>query len=460
VAGCDNDFVTVTSQTNRVRDWASLNVRELPPRTRTRVVVAAIVLVGVATAVAYAIYTRYGPHHSQYDLKIYYNATSFWISGNSLYDYWQPDPVNGTLGFTYPTAAALLMVPMHAFGLSTVVAINFLGILAAGFGCMWLWLRNRLPLGRLQLLTAILLLTAAAFCFQPFAQTVAFGQINLYLALLVTVDVLVLANRGSRWTGVLVGISMAVKLTPGIFLVYFLLRKDWRSVVVAGCSCAGVTLLSAVVAPGQTWLYFTKLLWQSDRVGLVDNTTNQSINGLLARLSPDGIPNTLTWALLSLVAVLAALPRIRAAIVAGNTLTALVLTGLLGLLVSPVTWIHHAVWFVPAFYLLAEFLWHSRPSVFTGVPRLAFPSRAAGRTWLLALLLVAVGAWIWFKDTRVVFGLPDTGYAGLSMVAQVEGSVQMLWMIAALFLLPVRTPQARVESLTESSWSLGPRVLR
>ncbi len=423
-------------------------------------IVAAIGLVAVVTAAAYVIYTQFGPHHDQYDLKIYYNATAFWLSGNRLYDYWQPDPVNGTLGFTYPTAAAVLMAPMHAFGLSAVVLINFLGILAAGFGCMLVWLRNRLPLGRLQLLTVVAVLTAVAFCFQPFAQTVAFGQINLYLALLVSVDVLVLATRGSRWTGVLVGISMAVKLTPGIFLVYFLLRKDWRAIAVSVCSFAGVTLFSALVAPGETWLYFTKLLWQSNRVGLLDNTTNQSINGVLARLSPDGVPNTATWALLSIVLVAVALPRIRAAIVAGNQLTALVLTGLLGLLVSPVTWIHHAIWFVPAFYLLAEFLWNARPSFVAAVPRLTFPSVSAGRTWLLTLMLVVSGVWIWFKDTRVVFGLPDTGYAGLGALAQLEGSIQLLWMLAALFLLPVRRQTATAVTPVTGTWSIGRRVVR
>ena len=59
------------------------------------------------------------------------------------------------------------------------------------------------------------MLTIAAFAFEPMSQTVAFGQINVYLTLLVLVDALVLMPRRSRWTGIGVGLAMAIKLTPG-----------------------------------------------------------------------------------------------------------------------------------------------------------------------------------------------------------------------------------------------------
>lgn len=440
-----------------MRHWATQDVRELPSRTRTLVVIAALGLIAAITAAAYVIYSKFGPHHDQYDLRIYYNATSFWLSGNRLYDYWQPDPVNGTLGYTYPPAAAVLMAPMHVFGLGAVVRINFLAIIAAGAGCMFLWLSQRLTLGRLQMFTVVAVSTAIAFCLQPFAQTVAFGQINLFLALLVSIDLLVLARRGSRWTGVLVGLSIAVKLTPGIFLLYFLLRKDWRAVAVSLASCAALTLVSAVVAPAESIFYFTKLLWQSDRVGLLDNTTNQSINGLVARLSSDGMPDTLVWLVLSLILLAVAAPRIRRAIAFGNTLTAVVLTGLLGLLVSPVTWIHHAIWFVPATYLMADHLWRERPRIAAGESSARFPDSTAARAWLATLFLTMAGLWIFFKDTRVFFGLPDTGYAGLGPIAQIEGSLQLLWMAATLLLLPIRTPCATGPDLPATTGMIGAR---
>lgn len=429
--------MTVTKESTGLRYWATVDVRQLDSRTRTGAFALAFAVVSAFTAAAYVVYTKFGPHHFQYDLKIYYNATSFWLSGNNLYDYWQPDPVNGTLGFTYPPAAAVLMAPMHVFSLSSVVDINFIAIVAAGFGCVGLWLRERTNLGSLQLITASAAATAVAFCFQPFGQNIAFGQINLYLALLVTVDLLVLVPRGNRWAGALIGISMAVKLTPGIFLLYLLLAKNWRAVWVAVGSCAAVTVFSALLAPQETLRYFTELLWESGRVGLLDNTTNQSVNGLLARLSSDGMPSGIAWLCVSVVMVIIGGRRIKQALAVDDRLGAMTLTGLVGVLVSPVSWIHHAVWYVAVALIMVSYLWTRRPTVDRVTSALSFPDLAARRRWISIAALMVVGLFVWFKDTRVVFGLPDTGYAGLGPVAIIEGSLQMLWMIAALFLLPV-----------------------
>jgi alpha-1,2-mannosyltransferase len=431
--------VTAIQESTGVRYWATVDVRQLDPRTRARAVAVAVAVIAGFTGAAYVVYSKFGPHHFQYDLKIYYNATSFWLSGHNLYDYWQPDPVNGTLGFTYPPAAAVLMAPMHVFSLSSVVDINFLAIIAAGFGCVALWLRERLSLGWLQMLTASAAATAVAFCFQPFAQNIAFGQINLYLALLVTADLLVLVPRGSRWAGVGIGISMAVKLTPGIFLLYLVLARNWRAAGMAAASCAAVTVFSALIAPKETLRYFPELLWQSGRVGLLDNTTNQSVNGLLARLSSDGVPSGLAWLCLSAVIVVIGGRRIRQAFAAQDKLGAMILTGLVGVLVSPVSWIHHAVWYVGIALIMVSYLWRARPVVNQLTSSLTFSSLAARRTWVLNAVLFAVGLFVWFKDTRVVFGLPDTGYAGLGPIAIIEGSLQMLWMVAALLVLPIGT---------------------
>ena len=429
--------MTATQETRRLRYWATVDVRRLDSRTRLYAVAAAAAVITACTVAASVIYSKFGPHHFQYDLKIYYNATSFWLSGHGLYDYWQPDPVNGTLGYTYPPAAAVLMAPMHAFSLSTVVDLNFFGIIAAGFGCVALWLRERLRLGGLQMFTAAAAATAAAFCFQPFAQTIAFGQINLYLGLLVTADLLILVPRGSRWAGVGVGISMAIKLTPGIFLLYFVLARNWRAAGVSLASCAAVTVLSAVVAPTESLRYFGDLLWQSGRVGLLDNTTNQSVNGLLARLSSDGVPSSTAWLGLSLVVVAVGSLRIRKALTEDDRLGALVLTGLVGILVSPVSWIHHVIWYTSAALVMASYLWRARPAPNGAGLGLSFPNLAVQRNWILNLVLFVVGLFVWFKDTRVVFGLPDTGYAGLGPVAIIEGSLQLLWMLAALLILPI-----------------------
>jgi len=215
------------------------------------------------------------------------------------------------------------------------------------------------------------------------------------------------------------------------------LARNWRAAGVSLASCAAVTVLSAVVAPTESLRYFGDLLWQSGRVGLLDNTTNQSVNGLLARLSSDGVPSSTAWLGLSLVVVAVGSLRIRKALTEDDRLGALVLTGLVGILVSPVSWIHHVIWYTSAALVMASYLWRARPAPNGAGSGLSFPNLAVQRNWILNLVLFVVGLFVWFKDTRVVFGLPDTGYAGLGPVAIIEGSLQLLWMLAALLILPI-----------------------
>src|SRR6185312_3795407 len=257
----------------------------------------------VASAVALLLAWAFGPDFDFFDLRIYYKAVSYWLNGNDIYNYWQSDPVNVRLGYTYPPAAAVLMAPMATLPVAVAAWITAGATALAGFTCVWICLRAaqpRVPANAWQLGWAALI-TIAAFQTQPLVQTLAYGQVNVYLALLVLVDAFVLMPRNSKWTGIGVGLAMAIKLTPGIFLLYFLINKRWRAMVTAAVTGAGITLLAACVAPTETWRYFTDLIFSSNRVGFLDDTMNQSINGLLARASDIGEPPRLLWAALSAV---------------------------------------------------------------------------------------------------------------------------------------------------------------
>ncbi len=423
-------------------DLLHLDARSLSVTGRRRAYGVGIGLVLLAAAAAYLFVDHFGPHHKQYDLKIYYHAVQYWLSGHNLYDYSQPDPVNVTLGYTYPPVAAVLMSPMLAFSIPTTVAITVAAIAAATGACVWLILRQTLALPALQLSVVAGVVTAVTFVSQPIRQTVAFGQINVFLVLLVLLDVLVLGRRGSRWTGVGVGLAMAIKLTPGIFLLYFLVARQWRAAAVSCVTAALASALSALVAPKETLQFFAQLMWQSDRVGFVDNTTNQSINGLLARLSSPDAPSKVIWLICSAFVIWLGAHRIHRAVAAGDTVAALTLTGIVGLLVSPVSWIHHAVWVVPAYVMLTvrfTRMWHeSRPAL---LGKIGSAAQNRTRRELVALTtLFVTGAFVWVLDTRVFFGLPDTDYSHLGLGSVVAASVQTFWLIAAMTLLPVNRP--------------------
>src|SRR6478752_2157579 len=259
------DLPTVTSM-RVVRWWDSL-----PRPTRIVMVVLPVTLAAFAS---WVFGEGIGQHHHQFDLRLYYDAIN----------YSQPDAVNISLGFTYPPVAALLMSPMGLLSYPVVLVISLIAIVASAAACVYLVLRERIRLPKPLMLALTGVATAFAFTLEPFRQTLSFGQINIYLALLVLVDLLVLGRRGSRWAGVGIGLATAIKLTPGIFIIYLLVVGRWRAALTAIGTVVAANLLSALVAPTETWKYFTSLMWESSRVGFLDTTTNQSINGLLARL--------------------------------------------------------------------------------------------------------------------------------------------------------------------------------
>ena len=355
---------------------------------------------------------------------------NWWARGNDLYGYGVADPVMGLLGFTYPPFAAVLMAPMGALGWPAVRALTVVGIFAAGIAVVHLCLGERLRPSPRLLWPILLVASAAAFLLQPVRQTLGMGQINLFLAVLVLADVLVLGRRGSRWTGVGVGLAMAVKIVPGVFLIYFAISRQWRAMTVAACTCATAWLVGAVVAPAATWEYFTSLLWDTGRVGLPASPSNQSLFGVLSRVAAPDQPGLSALAVVALPVAALAVRRIARATAAGDLLAAVTITGLLGVLLCPVSLIHHCVWVLPALIVLG----HRCALVVSDL-------LDAGRFALRPLLgpggLLLSGLLLWVPDIRAMFDLPFANLVALSPLQIAVSSLPMLWMLAAMLALPI-----------------------
>ncbi|KAB2348275.1 glycosyltransferase 87 family protein [Actinomadura rudentiformis] len=195
---------------------------------------------------------------------------------------------------------------------------------------------------------------AAGLALQPMYQTFFQGQVNLILLALVLTDVL-RASRdgGARWVGVGVGVAAAMKLTPGIFIVFFLVAGRTKAAITAGMTFVCCTALGFVVAPGASWLYWTETFYDTSRVG-VPYISNQSPNGAFARML-NGVDNVGAWYPVLQVA-LAVIGLGAAAVLARHDdwLGAAAVTGTTGLLVSPISWAHHWVWIMPALVLLVR----------------------------------------------------------------------------------------------------------
>src|SRR6185312_8968704 len=103
---------------------------------------------------------------------------------------------------------------------------------------------------------AAAIVAPAVVYLEPIRANFDFGQINVVLMTLVIADCV---PRRTPWPrGVLLGLAIALKLTPAVFLLYFMLRRDIRTLVIAGASVLAATALGFVLAWHDSLEYWTE----------------------------------------------------------------------------------------------------------------------------------------------------------------------------------------------------------
>jgi alpha-1,2-mannosyltransferase len=195
---------------------------------------------------------------------------------------------------------------------------------------------------------ALIALAPLCFLLFPVRSTLALGQINLVLVLMIVTDLtLGVSCRGRRLpTGLLVGLAAAVKLTPLIFIPFLLAARQWRAARTALCSFAVATAGAFVINPSASWLYFTNDAFDTKRVGNVDKIGNQTLHAAVVRAH---LPLTSLGAEVAIAVVLCAgVATAAAAYRHSSALLGTLVCAATGLLVSPISWLHHYVWVVPA----------------------------------------------------------------------------------------------------------------
>jgi alpha-1,2-mannosyltransferase len=283
----------------------------------------------------------FGLFDNQLDLRVYRAGASQLLDGRPIYD----GAVLGRMEYTYPPFSTILMSPIALVGKDTAIAAWVALEVIALLWVVWAGFRS-LGHGRGGVLLLLTVATAAvATVLEPVRTTVWFGQINLFLMAAILWDLL--RGRDSRLRGFAVGLTAGVKLTPAFFVVYLAVTRQWRAVATA----VGVGLLTVavgvVVVPRQSWMFWSDRVFDSQRVGPADNPANQSLRGALASVLGTAQPNIALWLLCCLVAAILGLSAACLAHRRGQELLALTLTGMTTTAVSPFSWGHHWVWFVP-----------------------------------------------------------------------------------------------------------------
>jgi alpha-1,2-mannosyltransferase len=213
----------------------------------------------------------------------------------------------------------------------------------------------------------------------PWRETLAFGQINILLMGLMAADLLAgnqRWNQGFPGRGFLVGMAAGIKLTPLVFGLYFLVRKDWRGLFNMAGGFAFTVLLGWLVRPAESFTFWLEILPDTSRIGGAGYVDNLSIKGALLHFGVPEAGVTVPWLLLSLLVAGGGALVIKAASDQGARVVAISATALTMLLISPVSWSHHWVWMAA---VLPAFAWTLRET----------PHRYRATRWVMGGVLGA-----------------------------------------------------------------------
>lgn len=339
-----------------------------PPRRG--IVLLAVTFLAAAAGIA----TIYAGFHGFLDLDVYRLGVRQWLEGGDMYGTLPATRDGARLPFIYPPFAALALSPLALIPWALAALLNF-GLAVAALGVtIYLSVRRLWPTG--DRYGAVVISGCAlplALWLEPVRETIGFGQINLVLMALVAADCLVDKPRWPR--GLLIGIAAAIKLTPAVFLLYFLLRRDLRATVVTIVSGALATAIGFAVLPTESMRYWFGGFAGAAGVSGSPYATNQTVTAALARLSlPPPVASGL-WLLATAVVLVAAGAGIWRALHRSHDVLAIVITAGAGVLLSPTSWSHHWVWIAPALLtMVAE-------SVRTRSPRWIIASVATAGTF-------------------------------------------------------------------------------
>lgn len=261
--------------------------------------------------------------------------------------------------YIYPPAFALLFVPLSlvsfptAMNLWLVLDVVLLGL----FGALYARSRG----GDFTAPEAAFMVVTCFFEFLPLIWAMAIGQTSL-LVLALLAGVLLAWRRGAELTaGTLLGLAVALKLTPALLTIFFFWRGRRR---IAWSSAAVFALVQAVsiafLGWGVHWQFYARIV--PEMSGGTAYFLNQSLGAFFNRLLTTAditqvalVASPLSKALATAVFVALALLSARALrretqdVPLGDEIQfGCVL--LLTLLASPISWVHHYLLALPALY--------------------------------------------------------------------------------------------------------------
>jgi alpha-1,2-mannosyltransferase len=350
------------------------------------------------------VYARWPALFDQVDLMVYRFGASRALAGRDLYSIGLTGNPQ-TLLFDYTPFAALCSLPLTFVN---AVTAQVLGLVVNVALVVYVVRRSLIRLGTTTstgLWSLGALLTALVCWLEPVRLSLQLGQVNLVILAVVVADLLGPENR--RWAGVGIGVVAGIKLTPALFIVYLVLVGRRRQAVVATLTLAATVAIGWLVLPRDSG-YFWLRGGFDDVARITSNpVANTSLKGLFVRLHLIGPWTTVAIAVLAVAALAVAVLAWRR----GQAVLGLAVTGMASAALSPFSWSHHWVWFVPL------------------MVHLGYRAYAVGGRWSMAALwsLWAVfGGWI----VATAGDTPEAGLLSLRVPPAWEVAIPAAYLVA------------------------------
>jgi glycosyl transferase family 87 len=191
--------------------------------TRDRLIRYGPTAIVLAYGLAYAVWQVLGGAPESQDSKAYYLA--------SLDDPYARSAVGGDYAYLYSPAFAQVLAPLRLLPVNWFVAIWTLLLVAA---LAWAGAR----------------LAPALLVFQPVIASIALGNVEILLGAAIV--------AGFRWPAAWAFVLLS-KVSPGVGLVWFAVRREWRSLAIALGATAAIVAVSFALAPG-LWFAWADVL--------------------------------------------------------------------------------------------------------------------------------------------------------------------------------------------------------
>lgn len=324
------------------------------PRTIAPVVWWTILVTGVVAGGYYLVQVL---EHRQVmlhliDLSVYQIAGDRVSHHVSVYDSPLLGNTRGVWEFVYTPFAALLFVPLRWIHGDLYTVVGGLGNFVLLAASCWVALSMLGYRRDRRLVIAAVAIAGLLMWCEPIRMTMAFGQVNILLLLIVIVDMAL--PDTSRWKGVLTGIAAGIKLTPAFFVLYLLVTRRYRAAATAAGSFAATMVIGFAVLPKDSVTYWSGAFIDPQRVGIPANLSNESLRGMIARSVGVEGAHQLLWFAGAAAMAAVCLYLARRLAQSGRELPAVVCVGVTMTAVSPFSWVHHWVWLAPLLIYLGD----------------------------------------------------------------------------------------------------------